>query len=202
MRGFFDIGGGINIYKNDGGEMMGTKNRAAVWLIGVGIIVLVLANLTGYFLDIKYLSVFAAVRQADVYQIRSVQMMEAMDYTGVCDPEAAAKLWASGVRKRNAAIQYSVLSKELKVQYAEALETSFPGWVTGVSSPWIQSCEIIKSEKTDEGMFYIIKFYTMTSTGPGEEYIAEVTVEQAGDFWHITDVETDQGLYIYTGYTF
>lgn len=178
------------------------KCRTAFIIIGAGIIALVLANLIGYLFDIKYLSAFAAVKQLDVYQIRSAQLMDAMEYVGVCKPKTAAELWAEGLRKRNAAMQYSVLSSELKKRYAEALETSFPGWVTGVSSPWIQSYEIIKSEETAEGMHYIIKFYTMTSTGPEGEYIAEVTVEWAGDLWQITNIVMDEGLYIYTGYLF
>lgn len=71
----------------------------------------------------------------DPYEIRSRLLMEAAGSVGVCAPQDAAHVWAEGLRERSAALQYAVMTKALQDEYAAQLETTFPNWVTGVSSP-------------------------------------------------------------------
>jgi hypothetical protein len=93
------------------------------------------------------------------------------------------------------------MSKILKEQYAKQLESSFPNWVTGMSSPWIENYKFTKSERFGDNKYvYNICFSTKTSTGPAGDYNAVITVEKEGNFWRITKIETDKGLYAYTGF--
>lgn len=64
------------------------------------------------------------------------------------DPLAAAKTWAEGVKTRNGALQYAVMSTQLR----EKLYAEFVGlnWTTGTSSPWIASYEINELSKINK----------------------------------------------------
>jgi len=172
------------------------------YIISIGIFVLLLAlfNFLGYVFDIKYISVFKAVEEVNKYEVKSQLLMQAMDYTGVCNPEDAAKVWSKGLMKRSAAMQYSQMSKSLKDRYASSLEQIFPNWVTGLSSPWISGYEITKSDETDNTFIYHIVFLTQTSTGPAGNYNAYLTIAQEDGFWRIIQIITDKELYPYTGF--
>lgn len=166
---------------------------------GVCLLAVILVNLVGYFLGCEHISVFAAAKDSNKYEVRSRLLMEAMDSVGVYSPEDAAMVWASGLEKRSAALQYSVMSKELKERYAEQLEESAPNWVTGVSSPWIDSYRIVRIEEPNENTRIIeLSFSTMTSTGPAGTYNATLTITRDGDFWRITEIVADPELYPYT----
>lgn len=163
------------------------------------LLIAVTINLIGYAFDCKYVSVIAAVSEADKYEVRSQLLTEAMDKVGVCSPEEAAKVWAEGLEMRSAAMQYSVMDKALKDKYAKQLEKNFPNWVTGVSSPWIQNFETVRKEDMGNESSIILSFDTETSTGPAGKYKAVLTIKHEGDFWRITDINADPGLYPYTG---
>lgn len=180
-------------------------SRQVKKLIGIVLaaclIIMTLFNVVGYFLNCRYISVAAAVEQAGKYEVRNELLMRAMDYVGACSPEAAVQVWVEGMKHRNGAIQYSVMGPELKKEYLTRLEQYNPYWVTGMSSPWVDSCQITDKTQT-ESMQYVfqLSFSTMTSGGPAETYHAEVTVNRQDDFWQITKIEADQGLYPYMGY--
>ena len=165
------------------------------------IIIILLLNLAGYIFDCKYLSVSAAVAQGNKYEVRNELLMEAMNNVGVCDADAAANVWASGLKKRSAALQYSVMTEKLKKNYEKELETTAPNWVTGVSSPWVESYRIVKTEAPSRNQRTILlNFSTLTSTGPAGDYNAQLTIKQEGDFWLISDISLDKELYSYTGF--
>jgi len=153
----------------------------------------------GYCRELKYLSVLASSAEIDKYEVRSQLLMRATDEIGVCSPEAAVEVWANGLKMRSAALQYSVMGKDLKDKYARQLEKSSPNWVTGISSPWVDSFEIIRTEKLDESCYiFELRFYTKTSTGPAGEYDALLTIGQDAGFWRITNIAIDNELYVYT----
>ena len=136
------------------------------------------------------------------YEVRSRLLMEAMDFVGVCFPSDAAIVWAEGLKRRSAAMQYSVMNSSLKDEYARQLDEVFPNWVTGASSPWVESYKITGTESPDEQHMLIeLKFDTATSTGYAGSYSAKLTLEQRNCFWRISAIEADEGLYPYTGFT-
>lgn len=162
---------------------------------------LILLNVMGYFLDLEYVSVIAAMEEINKYEVRSRLLMQAMEEVGVCTPEKAAEVWAKGLITRNAAMQYSVMSEKLKEEYEKQLEENFPNWVTGVSSPWVENYEIVKTESTDKNTYiFHLRIFTKTSTGPAGEYKAILTVEYGNGFWRITKISADKELSVYTGF--
>ncbi|AGL02564.1 copper amine oxidase N-terminal domain-containing protein [Desulfoscipio gibsoniae] len=119
-------------------------------------------------------------------------------------PQAAVEKWAEGVKTRNGALQFAMLSPELKEQERANYE-SF-NWVTGTSSPWVEDYTIVKENKTSDGAWeYEVKFETATSTGPAGASIARVIVKQyQADAvlptlhpernWYITQIFHDSSL--------
>jgi hypothetical protein len=129
--------------------------------------------------------------------------MEAMNEVGVCSPYDAAKVWSDGLQKRSAALQYAVMSREMKAAYAKQLENTFPNWVTGVSSPWVNKVRIIRSEHPESSTYvFDMKVSTATSTGPAGEYSALLTVAMEDGFWRIFSIKADKELEVYTGANF
>jgi len=149
----------------------------------------------------KSAGVMALIAPDNTYQVRSTLLMEAMDRVGACDPKEAAEIWASGLEGRSAALQYAVMDEALKAEYARQLETSAPNWVTGGSSPWVESYQISKIQEPGEDVRIIhLTFSTLSSTGPAGDYKAILTLAREGNFWRITKIVADRGLYPYTGF--
>ena len=133
--------------------------------------------------------------------IKARLLAEAMDYVGVCSPEAAADVWAQGLMRRSAAMQYAVMDDDLKARYAKALETTAPNWVTGVSSPWVSQYAIISQEDTHPGTVDLaLDIETATSTGPAQTLRAMLTIQYHDGFWRITSIQADEALSAYTGF--
>lgn len=175
------------------------KKRLICFAVLVCVAASVFLNLAGYFLDCKYIGVVAAIHQSNDYQVRSQLLMEAMGQIGACDSTQAAEIWASGLKKRSAALQYSVMDARLQGDYAKQLETEAPNWVTGVSSPWVESYQIVKTESPDEDSSIVeLVFFTATSTGPAESYQATLRIERQGCFWRIIKIDAEDGLFPYT----
>lgn len=167
----------------------------------MAIIILLIAllfNIIINFVDIKYVATSLNINK---YEIRSDLLIDAMDYVGVCNPQDAATVWSNGLKMRSAAMQYSVMTKDLKTEYKKQLETSFPNWVTGISSPWVDSFKINETVKINENCFeFHIQFITKTSTGPAGNYNAKLTVIKDNNFWRISKILMDNELYPYTGF--
>lgn len=135
------------------------------------------------------------------YEIRSDMLMKAMNFVGSCEPDAAAQTWAEGLKQRSAAMQYAVMSKSLKASYAQQLESTYPNWVTGVSSPWIGQYALVSRQQTDANNYtYRIRFATELSTGPVGNYDAVLTITRDGGYWRVIQVEADPALDMYTGF--
>jgi hypothetical protein len=148
--------------------------------------------------DIKYVATSLNINK---YEIRSDLLIAAMDNVGVCSAEEAVNVWSNGLKMRSAAMQYSVMTKELKTQYKAELEKTFPNWVTGISSPWVDSFKIIEfTKKNDNTYTFHITFTTKTSTGPAGNYNAILNVIHEQSFWRIYNISTDKQLSVYTGF--
>jgi len=178
-----------------------SKKKLISGLIFLFIAIIALVNAIGYVFNIKYISVFAAVAEIDNYQIKSTLLMEAMDDVGVCNAEDAAKVWANGLKERSAAMQYSVMTSELKKEYVKQVDENFPNWVTGVSSPWIDGFEIKDTENDEKGIcIYNIVFSTKTGAGHWGDYEAEITIIKDGCFSRVSKIKADKELNVYMGF--
>lgn len=92
-------------------------------------------------------------------------------------PREAVETWAKGVKERNGALQYAILSPELREQKRNNYESC--GWVTGVSSPWIKDYHIVSESKTsDDAWTYDVKYSWETSSGTSEDSLCTIIVKQ------------------------
>lgn len=169
---------------------------------GICFFMVFLMNLVGYVFDWKYISVLATIEEVNDFEVQNKLLKDTFEEVGVSTPEAAAMVWSDGLKERSAALQYAVMSKELRDEYEEQLKLSAPNWVTGISSPWVESVKIIRMDEVEKDC-YIIKllFTTATSVGPFAEYRAVLTINREGEFWRITKIKQDQELYVYTRFS-
>lgn len=95
-------------------------------------------------------------------------------------PKEAADTWARGVKTRNGALQYTVMSPDLRKNYLSDFENW--NWVTGASSPWVDNYEIRSKEEQADG-FYVfeIRFNMISSVGSEGSSITQITVGQEVD---------------------
>ena len=151
--------------------------------------------------DLYYVNIVSAAAQPqpDDCEVRSRLLMEAMDFVGVCRPEDAALVWAEGLKARSAALQYAVMSKPLKEEYALQLQETAPNWVTGISSPFVSSYQIIRNDELNSTQKRItLEFFLATSTGPAGSAKAELDIAKEGCFFRIVHIEADEALFPYT----
>jgi hypothetical protein len=183
--------------------MKGAVERAVRVLIYACVFVL------GYFIITGLTTLFGAAETGvwssnegpGKYEIRSGLLMQAMGSVGSCEPEAAAQTWAEGLKERSAAMQYAVMTESLKASYARQLEDTFPNWVTGVSSPWIEQYSLVSKQQADPNNYtFRIRFATATSAGPVGSYDATLSVTKDGGYWRVAKVDTDPSLDAYTGF--
>ncbi len=175
--------------------------KLATVFIAAFLVLFVLFNVLAWACGWEQVSVFAANEVMDKYQVRSQLLMQATDAVGSCDPESAALTWARGLKERNAALQYAVMTRDLKTKYAADLEKTFPNWVTGMSSPWVDSFKVLSIRETGDDVFQAkLQFVTATSTGPFQSYNATLTIAFEEGFWRVGKVVTDAGLLPYTGF--
>lgn len=107
-------------------------------------------------------------------------------------PKEAADKWASGVKARNGALQFAVLSSELKEKQLGKYEEMM--WVTGTSSPWVNEFIISNEQKVSEAeRKYDIQFDLASSTGPAGTYKVEVIVKRFSDKWYIAQITSPIG---------
>jgi len=101
---------------------------------------------------------------------------------------AAVETWAEGVKSRNGALQYAVMTPALKAEkYAYFAHVN---WSTGVSSPWIDSYEVTESYRVDEGKYrFTVKFNYTDSTKTTFTSKAYVKVENFEEKWLVSALE-------------
>lgn len=103
-------------------------------------------------------------------------------------PQSAAELWAEAVKMRNGALQYALMSPELKREHYQDLVES--NWSTGVSSPWVESFEITERKKADDKTFVFDIRYTLTDSTKATIIESETILVRAGqDGWFIAAIE-------------
>jgi len=110
-------------------------------------------------------------------------------------PKASAEAvekWAEGVKTRNGALQFAMFSPGLKEQMLSSFE-KLGGWVTGQSSPWVESYEISKGiPKTQDSFEFQVKFLMATSDGKGS-MTNIVLVQRNKENWYISEIRTEDG---------
>ncbi len=104
------------------------------------------------------------------------------------DAVTAAETWAQGVKTRNGALQYAVMTPELQKEWYQQLAES--NWSTGTSSPWVEKYEVIEKSSIDEQTVKYEVVFTYTdstqSTFSMREY---VTVKKQGASWLVSSLE-------------
>ncbi len=130
--------------------------------------------------------------------IRSQLLIEALDKYGLYDPIKCANMWASGLKARSGAIQYSTLSKSLKKEYASKINEIAPNWVTGVSSPWVDNFCIVSVSKINNDLYEIkMKISTATSSGPYKAYDVFLTLIREDGFFRINEIKANEEFEAY-----
>lgn len=114
-------------------------------------------------------------------------------------PQEAADTWAEGVKTRNGALQYAVMSDKLREIYRADFEGAH--WSTGVSSPWVDSYEVINQSENNGTYEYEVRFHLMTSTGDAGYSTSRITVVSSGttgqwaeEKWCVDEINHSPGL--------
>jgi photosystem II stability/assembly factor-like uncharacterized protein len=106
--------------------------------------------------------------------------------------DEAVQAWAKAVKSRNGAVQYALFSPGLQTKSLKAFEEL--NWVTGVSSPWVESYQISDMVKADsDQQSYDVSFQLKTSSGSAGGITVKVTVEQIGNKWVIARLQSVDG---------
>ena len=138
----------------------------------------------------------------DKCEINNEVLLKTIDTLGVYTPIEAAKIWGTGLKNRNAALQYAVMTDELKEKYRAEIEKNAPNWVTGFSSPWIDSFSILNIKNTALNIYIIeILFYFSISTDHYGSSKAFLNLSLEDSFYKINKISMDDFLYPYTGFT-
>ncbi len=157
------------------------KGKVAALTIIIAIVVVLLCLATFGFAD----STVIDIKEIEA-QKAQVQLLE--EALAPKDPLAAAKTWAEGAKTRNGAVQYAVMSPELKKESYSGLVDS--NWATGVSSPWVLGYEITEKYNFNNEIyrFEIDLTYTDStkSTFSTKEYI---TVKNYDGNWLVSSIE-------------
>lgn len=170
-----------------------------IWIIAI----VVIAALLGYLI---WGFVSRAVSNNDectAANAKAELLQKALDEFGALTPENAALLWGKGVKERSGALQYAVMSDELKKVYKENLDKNYPAWVTGFSSPWVDKFEIIESKRVSKGEYEVImQFSLATSAGSEGKHLAKLSIYNEGQFWVVNNVAADEIMLDLSGLNF
>ncbi len=111
-------------------------------------------------------------------------------------PQEAMQLWGRGEQIRNGALQYAVLSPELRRQAAKRVHEA--GWTTGYSSPWVGSMTVKEEKKlSDTAVEYTVTFPEETSVPPHttatEKFVVRKLTMDGKEGWFITEMLQSSG---------
>lgn len=131
----------------------------------------------------KSLSIEAKRTETDQAQVRLLEEALAPE-----DPLNAAQTWAEGVKTRNGALQYAMMSSELKKEYFAKFVDS--NWSTGASSPWVENYEIIERYSfNNERYRFEINFTYTDSTKESFSTTEYVTIANFDGNWLVSAIE-------------
>lgn len=131
----------------------------------------------------KSLSIEAKRTETDQAQVRLLEEALAPE-----DPLNAAQTWAEGVKTRNGALQYAVMSPDLKKEYFAKFVDS--NWSTGASSPWVENYEIIERYSfNNERYRFEINFTYTDSTKETFSTTEYVTIANFDGNWLVSAIE-------------
>jgi hypothetical protein len=123
------------------------------------------------------------------------QRMYLLEYALVPQTAREAALsWAKAVKTRNGALQFAILAPELRGKMqADYVQQN---WVTGASSPWVQSYKITRQVQQGGSWEFEIQYQMMTSGGSAGTQSDRIRVYQlqGNDThppgWYITQVRS------------
>lgn len=157
------------------------KRRVKI-LVGAGLLLCFGAKVNW---DENTKSVFIEAKETEAQQTQVRLLEEALTQKG---PLNAAETWAEGVKTRNGALQYAMMSPELKKESYSGLVDS--NWSTGASSPWVKSYEIIeKYSFNNERYRFEINFSYTDSTKKTFSIIEYVTIANFNGNWLVSSIE-------------
>lgn len=105
-------------------------------------------------------------------------------------PDEVVDRWAKGVKARNGVEQFVTLNEKLKTEFKKTYADR-QSWVTGVSSPWVESYKISKKKVNDSEWDYTITFTTKTSNPGYYYYTAQMTVGKENNKWRIIKLKNE-----------
>ncbi len=115
--------------------------------------------------------------------------------------DEAIKLWGRGEQVRNGALQYAVLSPQLRQEADKSNYVRQSYWVTGGSSPSVGPITIInRDELSDTKIEYTLSFPEITSNPPyttaTEKMVVEKLLYTGQEGWYITQIlqSSDYGV--------
>ena len=94
------------------------------------------------------------------------------------------KAYAEAVKSRNGAVQYGLYTDKYRDESYKVFNESY--FVTGVSSPWVESYDIVKEGDN----LYKITFHMTTSAKDKIDYVTEVSLEKVSEDWRISSVNS------------
>ena len=108
-------------------------------------------------------------------------------------PEEAMQLWGRGEQTRSGALQYAVLSPELRQQADNQYIITQSGWVTGGSSPWVGPITVKQKKRLDNtAMEYTVTFPEVTSVPPNltatEKFVVRKITVNGREGWFISEM--------------
>lgn len=122
----------------------------------------------------------------DITKMR-IQLLE--DALAPKDALSAAEAWAEGVKMRNGALQYAVMSPALRNEKYEYF--SDLNWVTGTSSPWVEKYTVKELSKVeDKSAVYEVEFIYTEATGSKLTEVQYITVEKIDSKWFVTSIDS------------
>lgn len=112
------------------------------------------------------------------------------EYYNPNSPDEVVELWAKGVQERNGIFQYAALNKGLKEKF-KAMAEERGSWVTGFSSPWVESYKITKEKVNQSTWEYKIVFKATTSAPETYTWHATLIISKEENKWRIIDIQKD-----------
>lgn len=98
--------------------------------------------------------------------------------------EEAVKMYAEAAKNRNGVIQYALLSDVLRAEKYN--DYSGLNFVTGVSSPWIDSYNVTK---IDDNHFDIVFTYRTSVPADSFENQVKISTGEKNEYWVITSLK-------------